>query len=129
MKRHVSYAESFQLTRSQFYSNGLDLEHFASIPGFFRLYFFPLFYRLLTYPMPTVALINGHGFAGGFLVAMMHDYRIMNPHKGYLCMNERDLGMRLPSAMTSIFRQKVSPQTFRKTILEAHRFKVCAVSK
>lgn len=58
---------------------------------------------------------------------MMHDYRIMNPHKGYLCMNERDLGAPLRPPMASIFRQKVSAQTFRKVVLEAHRFKVCLV--
>ena len=64
----------------QFYSNGLDLEHAFATPGFFRESAYPLWHRLLTYPMPTVALLNGHAFAGGFITAMMHDYRIMNPH-------------------------------------------------
>lgn len=74
--------------------------------------------------MPTVALLNGHAFAGGFITAMMHDYRIMNPHKGFVSMNENQLGVPLRPPMASVFRQKVSPQTLRKMILEAHRFKV-----
>lgn len=77
-----------------------------------------------SYPMPTIALINGHGFAGALMTAMMHDYRIMNPTKGYLCLNEVDLGVPLRPAMSSIFRQKCSPTVYRTLVLEGRRFKV-----
>jgi enoyl-CoA hydratase/carnithine racemase len=102
----------------------LDLEHANSTPGFFTETLYGLWHRLLTFPMPTVALLNGHTFAGGLMVAMMHDYRIMNPHKGYLCLNELELGMGLRPPMCSIFREKVGAGTFRRMILEAVRFKV-----
>jgi enoyl-CoA hydratase/carnithine racemase len=73
--------------------------------------------------MPTVALINGHGFAGGFMVAMYHDYRIFNPSRGFLCLNELDLGMPLHPPMSSIFRQKITaPNVYRAMVLEAKRF-------
>lgn len=73
--------------------------------------------------MPTVALVNGHAFAGGFMTAMMQDYRIMNPHRGFLCLNELEFGAPLPAPMASIFRQKVpSPNTYRSIVLEAKRF-------
>ena len=76
-----------------------------------------------SYPMPTLALINGHAFAGGLMTAMMHDYRIMNPHKGYVCLNELDFGAPLLPPMASIFRQKLPrPDTFRTMILESKRF-------
>ncbi len=77
--------------------------------------------------MPTIALINGHAFAGGLMVAMMHDYRCMNPHKGFLCLNELELGVPLRPPMLSVFREKVAAGTLRRMILEAHRFKVCSV--
>lgn len=109
---------------SKFYSNGLDLEHATSTPGFFSESLFALWRRLLTYPMPTIALLNGHCFAGALMLAMHHDYRIMNPHRGYLCLNEVELGVPLQPAMSSIFRQKVSPQTYRTLVLEAKRYKV-----
>ena len=76
-----------------------------------------------SYPMPTIALINGHGFAGALMTAMMHDYRIMNPHRGYICLNEVELGVPLKAPMSSIFRQKTSPQTYRTLVLEGKRFK------
>lgn len=73
--------------------------------------------------MPTVALLPGHAFAGGFMTAMMHDYRLMNPHRGFLCLNELDFGSPLKPPMASIFRQKVpSPNTYRTMILESKRY-------
>jgi len=73
--------------------------------------------------MPTVALIPGHAFAAGFMTAMMHDYRLMNPHRGFLCLNELDFGAPLKPPMASIFRQKVpNPSTFRTMVLESKRY-------
>lgn len=72
--------------------------------------------------MPTVALINGHAFAGGFMLAMYHDYRIFNPSRGFLCLNELDLGVPLKPAMSSVFRQKLTPQVYKAMVLEAKRF-------
>jgi len=57
------------------------------------------------------------------MLAMMHDYRLVNPHRGYLCLNELDFGAPLKPPMASIFRQKLpSPGTFRTLVLEAKRF-------
>jgi Delta3-Delta2-enoyl-CoA isomerase len=75
-----------------------------------------------SYPMPTLALLNGHAFAGGLMTAMHHDYRIANPSKGYLCLNELDFGAPLKPPMSSIFREKLPAATYRKVVLEAHRF-------
>ena len=79
--------------------------------------------------MPTVALINGHCFAGGLITAMMHDYRIMNPHKGFLCMNEVDFGAPLMPPMSSIFRQKMRADVYRNIVLEGKRFNALAALK
>lgn len=56
------------------------------------------------------------------MTAMMHDYRFMNPHRGYLCLNELEFGAPLKPAMASIFREKIpNPNTFRTVVLEAKR--------
>lgn len=44
--------------------------------------------RLLTFPLITVASINGHCFAGGMLIALSCDYRLMTTGKGWMSMNE-----------------------------------------
>jgi Delta3-Delta2-enoyl-CoA isomerase len=72
--------------------------------------------------MPTIALLNGHAFAGGIMLSMYHDYRIFNPTRGFLCLNELDLGVPLKPAMSSIFRQKLTPQVYTEMVLEAKRY-------
>lgn len=106
----------------KFYSNGLDFENAIRDPTFFPGSLFPLWRRLITYPMPTVALLNGHAFAGGLMTAMFHDYRIMNPHKGFLCLNELDFGAALQPTMASVFRTKLSMTSFRNMVLESRRY-------
>ena len=57
------------------------------------------------------------------MTAMHHDYRIQNPHRGYLCLNELNFGAPLLPPMASIFRQKLpSPNTYRTMVLESKRF-------
>jgi enoyl-CoA hydratase/carnithine racemase len=107
---------------AKFYSNGLDYENAINDPNFFKGSLFPLWRRLVAYPMPTLALLNGHTFAGGLMMAMAHDYRIMNPHKGFLCLNELDFGAILRPAMASLFRVKLSMSTFRNMVLESKRY-------
>ena len=124
----------------RFYSNGLDLDTAISTPGFFERELYPLWRRFLTYPMPTVALINGHCFAGGLMLAMHHDYRVYAAGAGagagagqdakgkgkgkkpLLCLNEVEFGMPLMAPMSAIFRLKTAPGVYRRLVLEAHRF-------
>ena len=81
----------------KFYSNGMDLEHALWTGPYMHDALYKLFHRFITYPCPTVALLNGHAFAGGAMTAMMHDYRVMNPHKGYFCLNELDdVSLKIP---------------------------------
>lgn len=57
------------------------------------------------------------------MLAMHHDYRIMNASKGFLCLNELEFGAPLKPPMSSIFRCKLpSPHTYRDLVLEARRF-------
>lgn len=56
------------------------------------------------------------------MTAMFHDYRIMNPHKGFLCLNELDFGAALNPTMVSVFRVKLGMSTFRNMVLEARRY-------
>jgi len=107
---------------TKFYSNGLDYENAIKDPNFFPGSLYPLWRRLITFPMPTVALMNGHAFAGGLMTAMYHDYRIMNPHKGFLCLNELDFGAALQPSMATVFRVKLGMTTFRNMVLESKRF-------
>ncbi|KAL7943749.1 ClpP/crotonase-like domain-containing protein [Trichoderma barbatum] len=106
----------------KFYSNGLDLQHAIDTPGFWAL-FYSVWNRFLTFPMPTIALLNGHTYAGGLMLAMSHDYRLAPSPKGFLCLNEVLFGAHLQPPMASLFRAKLpSNAVFRKVALEGHRY-------
>jgi len=105
----------------KFYSNGLDLEHAVATEGYWPT-LYEVWKRFLTFPMPTVALMNGHAFAGGLMLATAHDYRLAPSPKGFLCVNELIFGAPLKPPMAALFRTKYSAATFRTMVLEAHRF-------
>ncbi|PHH67140.1 hypothetical protein CDD81_2909 [Ophiocordyceps australis] len=91
----------------KFYSNGLDLDHAFNTEGFWAL-LYSVWARFLTFPMPTVALINGHAYAGALMLAMAHDYRLAPTPRGFLCLNELLFGAPLKPAMAAMRRSRVS---------------------
>lgn len=90
-------------SKGKFFSNGHDidwLENAAAQPGGtepdgeaakFIGDFYKLLVRFMTLPIFTVAAINGHAFAGGCLLAIAQDYRVMRSDRGFICMNEIDM--------------------------------------
>jgi enoyl-CoA hydratase/carnithine racemase len=83
----------------RFYSNGLDLAALAALGA--RAWdavrgFEALLARLLAFPLVTVAALNGHAFAGGALLALAHDFRVMRADRGWLCLPEIDLATGQP---------------------------------
>lgn len=113
----------------KFFSNGLDLEwlsaegeHQGGDRGAFGGEFMALMGRLITFPIPTVAAINGHAFGAGFMAALCHDVRIMREDRGYVCANEMQLGMRIPDPELALFRHKVPANAFFETVQLARRW-------
>ncbi|CAE6393285.1 unnamed protein product [Rhizoctonia solani] len=112
-------------TGDKFFSNGLDYQDAISQPGFMTGVLNPVISRLLAFPIPTVAALNGHTFAGGYLLALACDYRVMTSGKAWACFNEIHFGAPLPPAFAALIRVKVGhshPALMRKTVLEGHRF-------
>lgn len=72
---------------SKFFSNGLDFESAIADPNFFDDYLFPVYDKLLTFPIPVVASVGGHAFAAGWGLVSACDFAVMGK-KGYMCMNE-----------------------------------------
>jgi Delta3-Delta2-enoyl-CoA isomerase len=106
---------------TKFWTTGLALDErdtnpFASTDGFY-----PLLHTILDFPHPTIALITGHVFGGACLLALAHDYRIMNSTRGFFCMPPVELGLHF-DGIGALPGLKLAPQTTRKVLLEAHRF-------
>ncbi|WWD05476.1 hypothetical protein V865_003553 [Kwoniella europaea PYCC6329] len=102
----------------KFFSNGLDWERSLKIKNFFEELFDPVMWRLLTFPLFTIAAINGHAFAGGMILALCCDYRIITSGKGFLCMNEIQFGSPLPNSFNALLSLRIPhPQHHRDTLL------------
>ena len=92
----------------KFFSFGFDVPELLSysreafsdfLAGFSDLYSY-----MFLYPKPIVAAINGHAIAGGCMLALTCDYRIMASGKAKISLNEIDLGVPVFSFITEILR-------------------------
>jgi len=108
------------------YSDGLDLSYVLSIESVDEKIAFlksveTLLYKLLTFPMITVAAVNGHAFAGGMLLALAHDYRISNEEKGFWCMSEIDIPSPLTPGYSALINSKLNAQTVAHMMITGAR--------
>ena len=115
-------------SHGKLYCNGLDLNWMMSQPQGgndvkrFMASFHALLARILTFPGPTVAAVQGHAFAGGCMLALAHDYRVMRSDRGFMCMNEIELGMSLTPGMNAFIKCRVPALSWRAMMLQGHRF-------
>jgi enoyl-CoA hydratase/carnithine racemase len=109
----------------KFFSNGLDLERFGSLPGEFGDTLVEAkrtIGRLLVLPAYSVAAINGHAFAMGALISLGFDSRVMREDRGYWCMNEAEIGLPLDDQLMSILSHRLSSAITARAAMTAERF-------
>ena len=79
------------------------ISSFAAMLGVYR--------RFITLPIPSMAVLNGHTYAGGFILAMCHDMRIMTSNKrSKVCLSEMNIGFPLAEAFISVLNLTMSQQ-------------------
>jgi enoyl-CoA hydratase/carnithine racemase len=109
----------------KFFSNGLDLERFGSDPNEFgrtATGFHRLLGRLYVLPAYTVAVVNGHAFAGGAMLTCAFDHRIMREDRGYWCLNEAELGLPLTPQMAAAVLGRLPRPAALEAMLTARRY-------
>lgn len=77
---------------------------------------------VLTLPTPTVAAINGHAIAGGCVLALMCDYRVMADGPGRIGLNEVALGIGLPTSVIAPLRVRVPARSLGPIALAGELF-------
>ena len=109
----------------KFYSNGLDLDWLLAHGDRAEWYVdqvHTLFNRILTFPLHTVAAINGHAFGAAAMLATAHDYRVMRNDRGYFCFPEVDINIPFTPGMAALIQAKLSPQTAVTAMTTGHRY-------
>ena len=109
----------------KFYTNGLDLSWLmgegASQQREFGREIHRFFLRLLTFPMATVAAVNGHVFAAGAVAAMAQDFRVMRSDRGFFCLPEVDLKVPFSPGVMGIVKARIESQALHEAVLTGRR--------
>jgi Delta3-Delta2-enoyl-CoA isomerase len=109
----------------KFYSNGLDLDFMAANPDASEANLVDvhaLFARVLAFPAPIVAAVQGHAFAAGAMLALAHDQIVMRADRGYFCLPEVDLGIPFTAGMNSLIRSRLPIAIAHEAMTTARRY-------
>lgn len=92
----------------KFFSFGFDIPEFLSFTKEeftnFLINFTDIYTHLFLYPKPVVAALNGHAIAGGCMLALACDRRVMVEGKAKISLNEIDFGASVFAGCTEMLR-------------------------
>lgn len=104
----------------KFFSIGFDIPQLFNLSPEDFATFYRAFNRLCldlyTLPKPTAAAITGHATAGGCILALCCDYRIIAQGHKLIGLNEIKLGVPVPYVADRILRQLVGQRIARDVI-------------
>lgn len=107
--------------RPRFFSAGFDVyEVFQYDPAQlteFLTCFSSLQQRVLHCPLPTIAALAGQTYAGGAILALSCDFRVMATGPYGLALTEVNIGVQLPKAIFSLLAAAVGPGHARRMFL------------
>jgi enoyl-CoA hydratase/carnithine racemase len=116
----------------KYFSNGFDLEHLGRLGGdgsdggaavwAFVETSCALLSRILTFPAPTVAAVNGHAFGIGGMLALAHDQQVMRDDRGWFCLPEIDLGLAFHPFMLALITARLPPRAAQAAMLTGRRY-------
>jgi len=107
---------------SKIFSGGFALPVIAhwnrdQIQEFFGL-FLDALHELMLLPCPTIAAIGGHAIAGGFILSLGCDFRVVKTGNLKLGLSEVDLGVAVPAGTQRLFEERTSKHAaFRYAML------------
>lgn len=80
-----------------------------------------LFKKLLLYPMPVIAAINGHAYANGAILSCACDFRFMRSDKGFFCFPEVNISIPFMPGMIAWVKKAMPEYFFNEMILSGKR--------
>ncbi len=109
----------------KFFSIGFDIPQLFDLPKddfheFFRA-FNQTCMALYTMPKPTVAGITGHAIAGGCILALCCDYRVIGEGRKLMGLNEIKLGVPVPYLAECIL-QSITGNRVARDVVESGEF-------
>jgi enoyl-CoA hydratase/carnithine racemase len=81
-----------------------------------------LFKRILTFPMPVIAAINGHAAANGANLACACDFRFMRGDRGFFFYPEIDIDIPLMPGLMAICKKAIPRYKLEEMFLSGKRY-------
>lgn len=104
------------------FSGGLDVPHLLTLDrsalAIFWHSFFDLLARIARCPVPVVAAITGHSPAGGAVISIFCDYRVMAEGDFRIGLNEVQVGLTVPDPIQFALRRLVGPRCAERLLVE-----------
>jgi len=113
------------VAKGKIWSNGLDLDWLVGNldqAGEYTAQVQDLFARTLSTTVPTIAVLQGHTFAAGALLALAHDVRIMRADRGYFCLPEVDISIPFAPGMSALVQSRLSHATAHEAMTTGRRY-------
>jgi len=113
------------IASGKIWSNGLDLDWLgANLDqlGDYTGQVQDLFARTLSTQYPTIAVLQGHTFAAGALLALAHDVRIMRVDRGYFCLPEVNIGIPFSTGMSELVQARLSRAAAHEAMTTGRRY-------
>ncbi|MGR6924447.1 enoyl-CoA hydratase-related protein [[Actinomadura] parvosata] len=113
------------VAQGKFFSNGLDLDWVLANTGQAEEYVSDvqrLLARMLTFPVVTVAALQGHAFAAGAMFSLAHDFRVMRRDRGYWCLPEAQIDLPFTPGMSALVRARLTAQVAHEAMVTARRY-------
>lgn len=109
------------------WSLGIDLEWMSqpsnspAIIANFMTEVTALLKRIVTFPMPVIAALNGHSFGNGAVLACACDFRFMKSDKGFFCFPEVDVLVPFFPSMFPLINKAIPQAFFNRLAMSGQR--------
>ncbi len=78
--------------------------------------------RILSFPLPVVALCQGHAFPMGAFLILSSDFRVSSAGDHRIGLNEVAIGLTVPRFAVETARQRLQPAYFSRTVVTGEMF-------
>ena len=111
---------------AKLFSPGLDLVTLIELERRamerFMLLFAEMVWALYGLPKPMVAGVNGHAVAGGCILALTADHRVLRRGGAQIGLNEVRVGLSLPWSVCELLRASIPPNALTQVALLGRNF-------